>query len=235
MPSNLYDETTNCNVDLTIKFNSDALEDVRWNASNICYEDAKEIYECSKNKSMCLLNSRHENSCVAIFSKIKIESFEEITPDSNWKQYDVWADIKNKIRHLNRKARKIENLIWKKGKNTTDDYKKLMDDMMKQFPNPCVPLSPTPAPIQPAQPYQPIWIDTTIQPNTGGQFFYGSGDGSGITISNSSDCGAVLLNSDRVDELDLKIDAEDKNFGYNVSDFANFTKYISKYISKNSP
>ena len=106
-PYNISMAVPNCNIELTIKFNNE-LSDVHWNATDVPYGDAKDIYECSQNKSTCLINVRHPNDNVIKFSKIKIESFEDITPTNNWKQYEVWADVKNKIKRLNRKAKKIE-------------------------------------------------------------------------------------------------------------------------------
>jgi hypothetical protein len=163
---------TNCDVELTINI-CNKLDVLNWKASNVSFRTAKKIYECSKNKSLCLINVRNRTKAIEDFCKFKVDTFEDVEPETNFKQYEVWVDLKRKEKQLQKKIENAEKVVWKKsGKEkpvvpNDGDYEYIMKQINKWEPNVSQPYTITYPQSTITYPSQPVWID-----HGGGNYSY---------------------------------------------------------------
>lgn len=205
---------TNCDIMLNVRV--DDVNNLHWKGSDVHEKDAKLIHECLSNKSMALLNTRNEIDHVSFFCKLKVEHFEDENPTANWKQYQIWCNLKRKRDKILEQFSKAEQAVWASGNNKSipdSNY----DEVFKRIHEQII-QTPSPSPCIPVQPYNPIWIDHTGTPPsdiTYNTTTYG-------VINNADDCAISLLNSNLPDTSVV----EDNNDDWEEED--EFFKQLNK-------
>lgn len=207
---------SDCDIELKIVLNKKNNIKIEQRFVNVSYDIAKEIYECSNNKSLALLNVNSKNESLSNFCKLKTDNFCDEKPITNWKQYEIWCELKKQEQNIIDKIKSAETLIWKKGEKSDKEnnkYKDLYEEIMKNAP-------PIQDPIQTQPqfpPYKPIWVDHTGNPN------YINNDRT-FSCNSASDVVVNMLNQELPKDDDIKnVDLSYNNFSTYIKGSSNFT------------
>lgn len=122
----LYFYPTNgekCDIELEVQ-GDDKIFLWRWSRKNVTFANAKQIYDSSMNKSLCLINCRNKNAAVSSFCTTKTKIWPEIKPKTNFEEYEEFLKCRKKLIEIEKKMSKTENDVWKKTpkKKPTDHY-----------------------------------------------------------------------------------------------------------------
>jgi len=132
-----------CDIEFIIEFDKKGAFSWKWNRKGCSSEVARQIFETSRNKSVCAVNlGREVHPDVRSFAETKASMFLDEVPQTNFAQYSTWLDLLNKVEEFNEKAHEAEKAIWqtggkKKEKQTSiDDVQKFFDAIQeKEFAN----------------------------------------------------------------------------------------------------
>jgi len=81
-----------------------------WQVIHIDYDDAKLIHDMAMDKAIALVNIRHKT--LSHFAKMKVETFSDLKPTSNWETYNELISILKEREEVEAKYKKIRDKLY---------------------------------------------------------------------------------------------------------------------------